>query len=91
MEVKVKPGQTIYDLALQEYGSIEGVVIIAQENDLDLEEDLVEGSTIRINSNPIDQSIVNYYKDNGIFPKSGGDINVAISGFSDGFKQNAFK
>ena len=43
MEVTVLSGQTLADIAIQVYGSAEGVFILAVENGLDITTDLEPG------------------------------------------------
>ena len=43
MKVIVMAGQTLADIALQEYGTIEAMPLIASENDISLSADLSSG------------------------------------------------
>lgn len=62
MYVEVKKGQTIFDLALQYYGSVNAVATILEDNEIYLETSLPEGSKIVIRSTVEDQSIVDYFQ-----------------------------
>lgn len=69
MEVTVLSGQTLTDIAIQVYGSAEGVFILAVENGLDVTADLEPGQILSFQpENIIDKSIVEYYSMNGIHP-----------------------
>lgn len=73
--VAIQDGQTIYDLALQEYGCIEGVMLLMEDNsDLvpDLNADPVAGSLFQIREDDpiIDVVARDYYADNDIHPCS---------------------
>lgn len=61
--------QSIFDIALQEYGSIEGVqLLIADNPTIDINTELQPGTKLLIKSSAIDQGIVNYYSTNKIKP-----------------------
>lgn len=60
--INVKGGQTIFDVALQEYGSAEGVIKLLEDNpSLSLESVLVPGASLTITQEPDKAEIVNYY------------------------------
>jgi len=66
--VQVKDQQTVFDIAVQEYGSIEGVFDLLDGNDnLELDSDIVSGTMLKTGT-VIDQSIVGYYTKNNIVP-----------------------
>lgn len=84
MKITVGQGQTIYDIAIQEYGSIDGVDLLLKDNpSLDMATMLAPGSILHIKSEPIDKAIVDHYKINDIRPagrlssekRIGGDFN----------------
>jgi len=85
--------QTIFDLALQEYGSVEGVISIIQENNLEsVNEDINSGDEfVIIASAVINKDVVAFYVRNKIKPatadnESGvADGGSFSSGFSTGF------
>lgn len=62
--VKILPGQSIFDLAVQHYGNIEAVKYILQLNeDLNLSDTPVALTLIKIDSDYIqDEAIVKYFK-----------------------------
>ena len=61
--ITVKFGQTIFDIALQEYGDLEGIKTLLEDNEgLDLSQELVEGSKLNISIDKIiQQPIVNEF------------------------------
>lgn len=70
-------GQTIWDLAIQCYGSVEGVFRLIQDNAdqlSSLNDDLYPGQVLRVRSEPVDRDVATYYKDNDLHPVSGETI-----------------
>lgn|GEM_PF-1055726 len=68
--------QTIWDIALQRYGTIEGVFQILADNPnaiANLDAALAPGTVLRINDTAIDANILAYYQRNNIAPATGGD------------------
>jgi hypothetical protein len=61
-------GQSLFDIAVQEYGSIEAVFQLADDNDIyDITAELSPGTELIIDKNMIiDTNVVNYYKNNNI-------------------------
>jgi hypothetical protein len=61
-------GQTLIDIAIQEYGSLAAVFQLAKDNGLEVDADLVPGTVLMINDTPTysDPDLVNYFKRNGI-------------------------
>lgn len=74
MKVKVEPGQTIYDILLQEYGSLDALELLLKDNprlnNLEVPS-LPPGMEIEISGKPLNASVVNHYRENGIKPASG--------------------
>lgn len=69
MRIQVLSNQTLTDIALQVYGSAEGVFLLAQENGLSVTDDLTPGQWLMFSQNRVsDKKIVQYYAVNGIFP-----------------------
>lgn len=67
--IKVAKGQTLLDVAIQEYGNVEDIVLIAADNDLLLTDRLTEGQALSIRtdytSSPAKQK---YLQTNGVRP-----------------------
>lgn len=69
MKITVLTGQTIIDVAIQVYGSMEGVFALAQENGLSVTENLIPGQTLTYSTeNVVDKNIVSRYTAYGIRP-----------------------
>ena len=63
----VKPGQNMIDIALQHYGSVDAVINLCLDNNLDVGAELKAGTELTINDqNIIDKRLVTYYKNNNI-------------------------
>lgn len=72
--VEVMRGQTLWDIAIQAYGSVEGAFLLLQDNadQLDsLDDDLTPGMVLRITSPPVDVDVATYYTDEDLHPVSG--------------------
>jgi len=67
-QVIVQQGQTIVDIALQEYGSVEGLFALLEANQtLDLDSQLEPGQKVLVREEDVVNSdIVNYYQRNNI-------------------------
>lgn len=67
--VKILPHQSLFDLAIQEYGTIEAAIDIALFNDLSVTEILEAGTEIKLPPNaPTNQDILNYYHQHNLQP-----------------------
>lgn len=89
--VEVKDGQSIDDLAVQYYGSSEGVLALLQDNPdkLDLMNTPETGALILIyDEKVIDKDVVNKLIERGASPANSVEIEhtAFTSGFSFGFK-----
>lgn len=67
-DYRVRYGQTIFDVAVQNYGHIEGIAILIQDNSgMTLNTTLVSGDILSVNpSKVIDSGRVGYLKENAI-------------------------
>jgi len=64
--------QTAFDIALQEWGSIEGVFELLVANPgLSLDSNIPAGTVLRIEGTVISQPVVDFYKKNDIKPATG--------------------
>lgn len=77
-EIIVISGQTIYDIALQEYGSYQGIEFILEDNDdINLELDLIPGKLLQIREisdserEPAELRVLKRYNTDLIKPSSG--------------------
>lgn len=69
--IKALPRQTIWDIAIQEYGSVMGASFIVKDNNLNgYTTTIVPGQVLKINNAPIDAANVRYYRERNIKPVS---------------------
>lgn len=76
IEVIVKYGQTLFDVAMEQYGCEEGVITIANDNALAIDDDLLPGQILLIQPQIPELSInnitiANYFNTNKIGVNSG--------------------
>lgn len=60
----VKVGQNIWDIAMQKYGSIEGVFDIITKNNLSLSDELKQGAFLKTSNKIINKTVADYYNIN---------------------------
>ena len=87
--------QTIWDIAIQEYGSDEGIFQLMKDNPEkvpSLTTNLIPGDRLRITSPATDQVGLDYYKTNNLHPVSISDsIDLAVGGdFNDDYNNDYF-
>lgn len=77
----VMRGQTLLDMAIQEYGGIDGVFLLLGDNPQvsGLSAALAAGQQLKVVSAPVDRDVATYYQDNDLHPVSG-----PVIGASDG-------
>lgn len=68
MEVFVQSGQTLADIAIQEYGCLEAVVRLALDNNKSVSDNLESGETIVANPYTYNKVLASYCKINGVAP-----------------------
>lgn len=69
MKVVVLSNQSLADIAIQVYGSMEGVFTLAFENGISVTSALVPGQTLEYSpENILDKKVVQYYTTNKIYP-----------------------
>ena len=77
MKVTVINGQCLSDIAVQVYGSVESVFVLAKENGLSVTDLLTAGQQLDYSSeNIVNKRVVDYYKANNIHPVTGFDGDV---------------
>lgn len=70
--IEVEKGQTLYDIALQYYGSVEAVIFILADNpSVSLDDELSEKQKIIIRQNSDQPKVVAWYNQEKIKPNSG--------------------
>jgi hypothetical protein len=78
--ITARKNQTIFDIALQELGSIEAVFdIMAANSFLRPDKTIAEGQIIYIPLEIIRPAIVDYYQRNGIYPATGNGEIIELS------------
>jgi hypothetical protein len=71
--VTVQNKQTVFDIAIQEYGSAEGCFLLMADNPdkiTHLTMDLVPGTILKIISEPVNKPVASYMRTNNIQPVS---------------------
>lgn len=74
MKVKVKDGQTLADIAIQEYGSLEAAMELARVNGLSVTDIPEPGSELRLQDAVYDRTMEDYCKVNGVSPATQRDM-----------------
>lgn len=73
MTATVHPRQCITDIALQYFGSVEAIYIVAQRLGTSIDATPQAGATFDYSPDEIiDPAVVNYYKNNNIIPTNNG-------------------
>lgn len=78
METVVQAGQTLLDIAVQEYGTIEAAFMLAKANDLSITDTLQAGQEIEIPEKVYDAELADYCQRNGICPATSETASNAI-------------
>ena len=68
MKVKVKDGQTLADIAIQEYGSLEAAMELAKANGLSVTDIPAPGTELTLQDVVYDKTMADYCKVNGVSP-----------------------
>ena len=69
MKVTVMQGQSLVDIAMQVYGSAEGVFALAKENGLSVTDEVSPGQVLTYDpGNVVEKSVSDYYDTNGVRP-----------------------
>lgn len=68
MKVKVRDGQTLADISIQEYGSLEAAMDLAKANGISLTDIPVPGSELQLHDAVYDKTMADYCKVNGVSP-----------------------
>ncbi|MCT4647559.1 MAG: hypothetical protein N4A74_21405 [Carboxylicivirga sp.] len=67
----VKAGQNLFDMAIQEYGDLEGVLILAKDNGQSLTESLEPDVNLEVRTDTLNQAVVNFYQSRELKPATG--------------------
>lgn len=68
MKVKVNDGQTLADISIQEYGSLEAAMELARANGMSITDIPVSGSELQLQDAVYDRTMADYCKVNGVTP-----------------------
>lgn len=91
MEVKVKDGQTLADMGIQEFGSWEAMIAIARENNMSMSETPATGMVLAMPDATWNRIMEDYYRNNDVSPATARDqSDVHLRVFGEEFKK-AFK
>lgn len=81
MEILTKSGQTLADIAIQEYGCLEAVVRLSLDNDKSVSEVLHPGEKLQLHQHIYNKVLQKYCKVHDISPATlGEDMNKRRSG-----------
>lgn len=88
MKTKVKDGQTMADIAIQEFGSWEAMVAIAQKNGISITEIPEPGTELTLPEGTWNRVMQNFCKNNDVSPATARDNgNVCLRIFGEEFTQ----
>ena len=68
MEVVVRDGQTLSDVAIQEYGALEAVVQLAADNGLSVSDVPQTGTVLRLHEKTYSRIVRDYCRAHGVQP-----------------------
>lgn len=68
MKVKVKDGQTLADISIQEYGSMEAAMELARANGMSITDIPAPGSELQLQDAVYDKTMADYCRANGVSP-----------------------
>lgn len=76
MIISVGQGQVLEDIAIQQYGTVEAVFILMEDNDLDLDSQLYTGQELVIREEvpaltDTNKEIARYYSEKKLYPNTG--------------------
>lgn len=84
-EARVKYGQSLFDVALEQTGSIESIIELAEQNGLSITDGLTPGDKLLIGDDlTVDDDILTYYNVKGIKPATGYSANGGIQPSEEG-------
>lgn len=90
MNVTLLPNQTLLDIAIQEYGDLAGVFILARDNDISPTEKLTPGMTVSVPDVVINRETQEYCKANNVSPATSetSDSEVRLKIFTEQFTEH---
>lgn len=87
-KIVVQYGQSVWDIAIQYYGSADGVYYLMLDNSLNLNDNVIAGTKLNIRENTyINKAIVDYYNKKTLVPATGDTTpgHTLLGPFSIGF------
>lgn len=88
----VQDGQTVWDLAIQQYGGVEGVFNLIKDNPgviAGVDSQLAAGTELKVKSDPVNTDVLAYYTENEIKPASITNKNLELLGdFSNDYNED---
>ena len=78
MKTVVQAGQTLLDIAVQEYGTIEAVFMLAKANDMSITDSLQAGQQIEIPEKVYNSELADYCRRNSVCPTTSETASNAI-------------
>lgn len=86
MKTKVKDGQTMADIAIQEFGSWEAIIAIAKANGISITDIPQPGTEMKLPDGTWNRVMQNYCKNNDVSPATARDQgNVRLRIFGEEF------
>lgn len=90
--INIETKQSLFDLSLQEYGSVEGLFLLMEDNNIaSVNDNLNNGDALSIKSEAVNRGVVDYYEERGIGVRLSVEFVPVVvtrafsSGFSLGF------
>lgn len=68
MKTVVQAGQSFFDVAIQEYGTVEAVILLARSNNMSMTDALTAGQVLEVPDQVYDRKMGDYCKKNGVCP-----------------------
>lgn len=88
MKTVVQAGQTLLDIAVQEYGVAEAAVLLAQTNDLSLTDSLAAGQVLEVAEQVYDKNMSDYCRNNNVCPATEtADPSIRLKIFTEQFTE----
>lgn len=88
MTVTIQNGQTLADIAIQQYGSLEAIILLAQTNNVNPTADLQPGSTLQCPEQVFDMEMQTYCYNNSVSPATAiGTVETDLRIFTEQFTE----
>ena len=87
-KITLQAGQTLYDIALQIYGHVEGVAWLIEDNNLEWNSTVPIGTRLSYRDAKIDKNLAKYYSDGSIVIASAPDNITELNNEGGDFNQD---